>query len=178
MWSNRRVSSSQRSATTAVALGLMLAFEPKEPGIMARPPRDPARPLLTAALVQRILLVSALLVGGVWWLFWWELGAGATLAEARTAATNGFVAVALFCLVSCRTLVGPARRAGLLSNRWVAAGVSVQVVGQLALTYVPAINDLFHTAPITGGTWVRILALAAVAWVLVTVDKRLRPAVL
>ena len=30
--------------TTAVALGLMLAFEPKEPGIMARPPRDPRRP--------------------------------------------------------------------------------------------------------------------------------------
>ena len=34
--------------TTAVALGLMLAFEPKEPGIMHRPPRDPRRPLLTA----------------------------------------------------------------------------------------------------------------------------------
>ena len=29
--------------TTAVALGLMLAFEPKEPGIMRRPPRDPGR---------------------------------------------------------------------------------------------------------------------------------------
>src|SRR5690606_9084163 len=33
--------------TTAVALGLMLAFEPKESGIMERPPRDPGRPLLT-----------------------------------------------------------------------------------------------------------------------------------
>ncbi|MEU9247370.1 HAD-IC family P-type ATPase [Streptomyces sp. NPDC048385] len=36
--------------TTAVALGLMLAFEPKEAGIMQRPPRDPTRPLLTGAL--------------------------------------------------------------------------------------------------------------------------------
>ena len=44
--------------TTAVALGLMLAFEPKEAGIMARPPRDPDQPLLTRALVTRILLVS------------------------------------------------------------------------------------------------------------------------
>jgi cation-transporting ATPase F len=164
--------------TTAVALGLMLAFEPKEPGIMARPPRDPSRPLLTAALVQRILLVSALLVGGAWWLFQWELGAGATLAQARTAAVNGFVAVELFYLISCRTLAGPARRAGLLSNRWILGGITVQLVGQLALTYLPAMNDLFHTAPITGGTWARILVLAAAAWVVVTIDKRLRPAVL
>jgi cation-transporting ATPase F len=39
-------------------------------------------------------------------------------------------------------------------------------------------NHLFHTAPITGGSWVRILALATAAWAVVTVDKRLRPAVL
>jgi cation-transporting P-type ATPase F len=164
--------------TTAVALGLMLAFEPKEPGIMQRPPRDPGRPLLTAALVQRILLVSALLVGGAWWLFQWELSAGATLAEARTAAVNAFVAVELFYLFACRTLAGPARRVGLLSNRWIVGGVTVQVVGQLALTYLPAMNRLFHTAPITGASWVRILGLATVAWAVVTVDKRLRPAVL
>ena len=45
--------------TTAVTLGLMLAFEPKEPGIMNRPPRHPDQPLLTRALVLRILLVPA-----------------------------------------------------------------------------------------------------------------------
>src|SRR5680860_1249761 len=74
--------------TTAVALGLMLAFEPKEPGIMTRPPRDPARPLLTGALVTRILLVSALLVGGTWWLFEWELDNGASLAEAPLSSSH------------------------------------------------------------------------------------------
>ena len=31
--------------TTAVLLGLMLVFEPKEPGLMARPPRDPQTPI-------------------------------------------------------------------------------------------------------------------------------------
>jgi cation-transporting ATPase F len=164
--------------TTAVALGLMLAFEPREPGTMARPPRDPGRPLLTAALVQRILLVSALLVGGAWWLFQYELGAGATLAEAHTAAVNAFVAVEVLYLLSCRTLVGPARRVGLFSNRWIVVGITVQVIGQLALTYLPAMNQLFQTAPISGHTWLRVLALAVAAWVVVAVDKRLRPGVL
>jgi hypothetical protein len=36
----------------------MLAFEPKEPGIMARPPRDPGQPILTSVLLERIVLVS------------------------------------------------------------------------------------------------------------------------
>ena len=164
--------------TTAVALGLMLAFEPKEPGIMQRPPRDPRRPLLTAALVLRILLVSALLLGAIWWLFHWELAAGAGLAEARTAAVNLFVAVQIAYLVSCRSLTGPAWRVGLFSNRWIVVGVTVQAIGQLALTYLPTMNDLFHTAPISGESWMRILALTAAAWVVVAVDKRLRPVVL
>jgi len=164
--------------TTAVALGLMLAFEPKEPGIMARPPRDPARPLLTRALVLRILLVSTLLVGGTWWLFQWELAGGATLAEARTAAVNLFVAVELFYLFSCRTLTGSAWKVGPFSNRWIVAGVAAQVLGQAALTYLPVMNSLFHTAPLGADAWLRILGLAAAAWAIVALDKRLRRSIL
>ena len=44
--------------TTAGFLGLMLAFEPKEPGIMTRMPRDPKTPILTKKLIGRIILVG------------------------------------------------------------------------------------------------------------------------
>lgn len=162
--------------TTAVALGLMLAFEPKETGIMTRPPRDPHQPLLTRALMARVLLVSTLLVAGSWWLFHWELGNGASLAEARTAAVNLFVVVEAFYLFSCRSLTHSAWRIGLFTNRWLIAGVTVQTLGQLAITYLPAMNILFSTAPIDGGAWLHILGIAAVASLVVAVDKRLRPA--
>ena len=160
--------------TTAVALGLMLAFEPKEAGIMERPPRDPRRPLLTGELVFRVLLVSALLVAGSWWLFTWELESGATLAEARTAAVNVFVAVELFYLFSCRSLTRSPWAVGLFSNRWLVVGVTVQILLQAALTYVPSMHALFGTAPIDGTTWLRILAVALLAWVVVGVDKYVR----
>ncbi|MEU6795727.1 cation transporting ATPase C-terminal domain-containing protein [Nonomuraea wenchangensis] len=65
-------------------------------------------------------------------------------------------------------------RAGLLPNRWVIGGVAVQAAGQLALTCLPAMNGVFGTAPIGGNAWLRILAVAAVATVVVAVDKRLR----
>ncbi|PVZ06408.1 HAD-IC family P-type ATPase [Actinomycetospora cinnamomea] len=160
--------------TTAVALGLMLAFEPKEAGIMTRPPRDPRRPLLTRALVVRILLVSTLLVAGSWWLFAWELAHGATLAEARTAAMNVFVAVEAFYLFSCRSLTRSAWRIGFFSNRWILVGVTVQALGQAAITYLPAMNTIFDTAPLGGDVWLRILLVAAAASLVVAVDKRLR----
>lgn len=160
--------------TTAVALGLMLAFEPKEEGIMERPPRDPKTPLLTGALGARIMLVSAMLVGGSWWMFNWEQDAGASLEEARTAALNLFVVVEAFYLFSCRSLTQPAWRLGFFSNKWIIVGVTTQAVGQLAITYVPFMNTVFQTAPIGVGVWLRILAVATLASVVVSVDKRVR----
>jgi cation-transporting ATPase F len=160
--------------TTAVALGLMLAFEPKEAGIMTRPPRAPDQPLLTRALMVRILLVSTLLVAGSWWLFEWELARGVSLAEARTAALNLFVVVEAFYLFSCRSLTRSVWRIGMFSNRWIIVGVTVQAIGQLAITYLPAMNTIFGTAPIGGNVWLRILAVAVAASLVVAVDKRLR----
>jgi cation-transporting ATPase F len=159
--------------TTAVLLGLMLAFEPKEPKIMGRPPRDPAQPLLTAPLLVRILLVSTLLVAGSWWLFQWELAHGASLAEARTAAVNLFVVVQTFYLFSCRSLVRSPWRLGLFSNRWIVVGVTAQLLGQLLITYLPAMNTVFDTEPISVAVWLRILAIALAASAVVAVEKSL-----
>ncbi|CAN5885642.1 cation-transporting P-type ATPase [soil metagenome] len=160
--------------TTAVALGLMLAFEPKESGSMTRPPRDPHQPLLTRALVERIVLVSGLLVAGSWWLFEWELAHGATLAEARTAALNLFVVVEACYLFSCRSLTRSAWRIGLFTNRWLIVGVATQAVAQLTITYLPAMNSLFQTAPLDAGVWLRLAGLAGFISIVVAADKWLR----
>ena len=160
--------------TTAVALGLMLAFEPKEAGVMTRQPRDPGQPLLTAALIGRILLVSSLLVAGAWWLFEWELNNGATLPEARTAAMNMFVVVQAFYLFSCRSLAHSVWRIGLFTNHWLIVGVVVQAVAQLVITYLPAMNTVFQTAPLDIGGWLRIFGIAMVVSLAVGVEKWLQ----
>ena len=157
--------------TTAVVLGLMLAFEPREPGIMRRPPRAPDRPLLTATLIWRTALVAGLLVAGAWWIFATEQARGADLDEARTAAVNFFVAVQIVYLYSCRSLTGASWRLGLFTNWWIIGGVVVQVGAQAALTYVPFMNQVFGTAPLEAGVWLRILVAVAVIAVVVAADK-------
>ena len=143
--------------TTAVLLGLMLAFEPKEPGIMSRPPRDPKTPILTGVLIWRVFLVGLLLLAGAFGLFEWELMTGAPVAEARTVAVNVFVLVELFYLFNCRSLTQSMFRLGFFSNPMLFGGVTIMLILQVMFTYLPAMNLLFHSAPISFGAWGRIL---------------------
>ncbi|MCE7079141.1 cation transporting ATPase C-terminal domain-containing protein [Streptomyces sp. ST2-7A] len=160
--------------TTAVLLGLMLAFEPRERGIMDRPPRSPSQPLLTRGLSMRVLLVGVLIVAAAMWLFTYERSIGASDEAARTAAMNVVIAIQVFYLYSCRSLRTPAWRVGLFTNPWIHVGVGLQILAQVFITYVPVMNTLFHTEPIGLDSWGRVLALAALASVVVAIDKRLR----
>jgi len=157
--------------TTAVALGLMLAFEPKEPGIMARPPRDPGQPILTGVLIERIVIVSLLMLAGAYGVFLWELQRTESIEAARTAAVNVFVMVELFYLFNCRSLEHTMFRVGVFSNPWVLWGSLTMIGLQLLLTYAPAMNRLFHTAPIDGAAWGLSLAAGSLVYGAVGVEK-------
>ena len=160
---------------TAILLGVMLVFEPKEPDLMARPPRDPREPILTFALFMRTGLVSLLLLAGAFALFVWELQQkAATLAEARTVVVNVVVVVEMFYLLNCRSLTRSIFAVGVLSNLWVIAGIAAMVTAQMFFTYTPIMNRLFHSAPITGESWLRIVAVGAIAFAAVELEKWIR----
>ena len=159
--------------TTAILLGLMLVFEPKEREIMSRPPRDPKTPILTGWLQFRILLVALVLLAGCFALFNWEQQRGASVAESRTVAVNLFVMVELFYLFNCRSFTRSMFAIGIFSNPWVIFGSLAMIALQLAFTYLPTMNALFHSAPIGLDAWWRILAIAAFAYFIVGVEKQI-----
>jgi Ca2+-transporting ATPase len=160
--------------TTAVLLGLMLAFEPKEPGIMMRAPRDPKAPILTRELIGRIFIVGTLMLASAFGLFEWELMRGAPVAEARTVAVNVFVMTELFYLFNCRSLKKSMFQIGLFSNLWVWGGVATMLFLQILYTYLPAMNWMFHSAPISLEAWGRILAVSVIVFFVVGLEKWLR----
>jgi Ca2+-transporting ATPase len=158
-----------------IVLGLTLVFEPKEPGLMHRSPRDPRAPLLGLALLMRTGLVTLVMLVGAFWLFIWELGlVGESVAQARTAVVNVLVLVELAYLFNCRSLHRPCFGEGFFGNRWLFLGAAVMLAGQLFFTYAPLMNRLFHTAPIGVDAWIRILAVAAGSFVIVELEKWLR----
>ncbi len=159
--------------TTAGFLGLALAFEPKEPGLMLRPPRQPDAPILGTSVIFRITLVSFLMLAAAFWLFSWEQRIGATLAEARTAAVNAFVLVELFYLFNCRSLEKSIFQLGFFSNPWVLGGAVAMFLLQLAYTYLPLMNRLFQSAPIDLAVWGRTLVAGVAVFVIIEIEKRL-----
>jgi Ca2+-transporting ATPase len=160
--------------TTAGFLGLMLAFEPREPGIMERPPRNPDTPILTGELITRILLVGTLLLIGAFGLFGWERAAGASLVYARTVAVNAFVIMELFYLFNCRSLSRSILELGFFTNRWVFGGALAMLILQLIYTYAPFMNRLFQSTPIDAAAWARIFAAGFITYLVVELEKKLR----
>jgi magnesium-transporting ATPase (P-type) len=160
--------------TTAVALGLVLAFEPLERGVMQRPPVPPSRPMLTGALAGRVVLVSALMLVGAFGLFEWALAQGESVAAARTVAVNAFVVVQVAYLLNCRSLDRSMFQIGLFGNRWVLVGATAMLGLQLLFTYAPWMNGLFHSAPIGLEWWLWTTAIGIAVYALVEMEKWIR----
>ncbi|MGD9038746.1 MAG: cation-transporting P-type ATPase [Desulfobacteraceae bacterium] len=161
--------------TTALLLGLMLAFEPKEPGIMDRPPRDPKTPILTRPLILRIVLVSVLLVIGAFGLFKLKLVLhGQNEDLARTLAVNVFVFGEMFYLFTCRSITHPIWTLGFWSNKFFWPGVAVMTLLQLIYTYVPFFNTIFRSAPMGLLDWSMVLANSLVIFIAVETEKWIR----
>lgn len=157
--------------TTAVLLGMMLAFEPKEPDIMRRSPRDPKVSILTPTLLLRIAIVSGLMLLGAFGSFKWALERGDSENAARTVAVNVFVIVETFYLFNCRSLTHSMFHVGLFSNLWVMVGAVAMVSLQLLFTYSSLLNRLFHSAPIGWDAWWRILATGLATYCIIELEK-------
>ncbi|MBS2031275.1 MAG: HAD-IC family P-type ATPase [Deltaproteobacteria bacterium] len=160
--------------TTAVFLGLALAFEPKEAGIMARPPRARDTPILTAELVTRTLFISALLLVAAFGVFEWEQSVGEDLASARTAAVNVFVLVQGFYLFNCRSLTRSVFSVGLFSNLWAVGGLITMIAAQVAFTYLPILNHLFKSDPVRPLAWLWALLASLLGVLFVGLEKWVR----
>ena len=157
--------------STALLLGLMLVFEPKEKDLMAKPPRDPSLPILTPVLLLRIVMVSFFMVLGGFALFMWEKSHGMELPEARTVVVNLIVMVEAFYLLNCRSLTRSFFSLGIFSNMWVIGGVITMMTAQLLFTYAPFMNKLFHSAPIGGSAWLRIIGVGLFVFIAIEFKK-------
>jgi Ca2+-transporting ATPase len=160
--------------TTALCLGMMLAFESKEPDLMQRPPRDPKMPIMNGDLIARTIVVGALLALGVFGLFFYGKNSGLSIAEARTAAVGVLVIGELFYLFNCRSLSKSMFALGVFSNRWLIFGVLIMIGLQMLFTYTPAMNRFFHSAPISPDAWVRIFLIGLSVYIIIEIEKKIR----
>jgi magnesium-transporting ATPase (P-type) len=157
---------------TEVTLGLALAFEPAEPGVMRRPPRPRATPLLSKFLLWRVGLVSFLFVGAALAVFFHALARGHDLETARTLVVNVIVVLEIFYLFNVRYLhMTSVTLRGALGTPAVLIALAVVAAAQLAFTYAPFMQAWFGTRPVPFVEGVLVVLLGAAVMLLLEGEK-------
>ncbi len=152
--------------------GLALAMEPEERKIMQRPPRPPNENIFAGGLWQHILWVG-LLMGGVslateMWAY------QANIEQWQTMVFTVLTLLQMGHVLAIRSEQDSFLQRGPVSNVWLLGAVLLTFALQMATIYVPFLNPIFHTMPLTINQLGLCLLLSTIVFVAVEIEKWVR----
>lgn len=161
---------------------LALGAEQPEAGILLQKPRKKSKPLLDMSLLLRAYCFLGLLEGlaGMtgFLLVWWANGYGITELQAMNltilAHSANAAQIAIYCqattvtlaaivacqdgnVFACRSERISIFRLGFFSNRLIWLGIAVEWALILSIIYVPPLQKIFATAPLSPVQWLMLL---------------------
>jgi len=151
---------------------LALIMEPPESGLMKKSPRRTGTRLIDPAILLRGAYVGAIVSTVV--LFWafqtwmaggWNFGQATVsdptvYAKGTTIVMAGIMAGQLGNFFAARSSSESVFRLNPLRNRWLFPGILSQLAVLAAIIYVPFLQPLFGTAPLTLLDWAYLYCLA------------------
>ncbi len=158
--------------------GLALGTEHPEPGVMTRAPRSRAERLLSPATIRRFVFIGAIesffAISGFLYVLLsngWTWGDSSWMdpsnpnyliySEAITMTQAAVVAGQVANGFACRTERESLFKVGLFSNKFLLLSEVFAVGLMAAISYVPFLQDILKTAPLTLADW-GFLVIAAV----------------
>ncbi len=148
---------------------LALGVEPAEEGIMDRPPRPRNESFLNKKVLWHMAKIGTIIAGGAvlafiitllqgGWHYGQNLNAMAPLYFKATTVTFGALVIGQLVNSLCaRSEHESLFKLGLRSNKYSIGAIFVSTLLLLIIAYIPAINKIWHTAPIDGVGWLLIL---------------------
>ncbi|MFZ5639542.1 MAG: cation-translocating P-type ATPase, partial [Bacillota bacterium] len=148
--------------------GLALAAEPAEKDIMKRPPRHPQESIFAHGLGAHIIWVGLLM--GLISIFTqaWSIGRG---YHWQTMVFTVLCLNQMGHVLAIRSEREPLFRQGLWSNKPLLGAFALTFVLQMATIYVPFLNPIFRTEPLTPEELAVTLVLSAGVFLAVEVEK-------
>ena len=151
-----------------------LAFEPAEAGVTKKPPRNPREGILSPIVVQRTVLMGIILAAGTVFVFMSRLEAGVSLERARTAALTTMVFFQFYQAFNCRSESQSIFRMRFMTNPFLFFSMIAAFFAQMAVIYVPALQWVFRTVPLSVHEWGQITLVTVTVVVAVEMDKWIR----
>ena len=141
---------------TDTAVDIPLGLEPKFGDELKQPPRHPQVGLLFPGMLLRILFMATLMGVGVFLVFNWAQ-ARMSLAEARTVTFCTMVTFEWFRAFNARSDEYTTFKLGMFRNKWLIISISIAILLQMAVVYVPFLQLAFRTVPLSLADWDIIL---------------------
>jgi len=151
---------------TDMVPALALGAEPPESGVMRRPPRSLAEPLLSWQVFARALLWYGLIesfaaISGYFFLNWlhgWPvlpLAAEGTpvYRMATTMTLAGVVVTQVGAVFGCRSDRTSLLQLGFFTNKLVIWGIACELILLLLIVYVPVLQGIFNTGALGLREW-------------------------
>jgi Ca2+-transporting ATPase len=165
----------------AVALTLPLLWEPREKGVLDRPPRDPKERIANSLFFRKVGLVSLIMAGAAFVVFY-HYGTPAVsgsvvdelrLTQAQTAAFMTVMMVHIFYLLTARSLTKSVFTMNPFSNKWLVAGIAVTIALQLIIVYaLPHLGfNPLRTESFPAQWWIFIILVALPGLFLVELEE-------
>ena len=151
-----------------------LAFEPAEKGVLRRPPRSPKEGILTNLMIRRTFLMGFIMAAGTVLIFIVNLNSGVPLEQARTVALTTMVLFQFYQALNCRSETLSIFKMNPMANPFLFLSMIAAFFAHLAVLYVPALQWVFRTVPLTAKEWVGIGAITITIVIAVEIDKWIR----
>jgi P-type Ca2+ transporter type 2C len=151
---------------------LALSVEPAEGDVMKRPPRHPQESIFAYGLGIHAIWVGLLMAGSVLFVQAWAIK-----TEDAHWQTMVFTVLCLTQLGHCLAIRSEREslfRIGLLSNKYLFGAVTITFILQMATIYVPDLNSVFKTQPLTLNELIFVLALSSVVFCAVEIEKLIK----
>jgi cation-transporting P-type ATPase F len=151
-----------------------LAFEPDDPDVVNRPPRDQREGIISALLWERTIIAGVVIAIGTLLMFWWALQRGVSLEQAQTVALTTMVVFQMFHVGNARSDYRSVYRVSPFSNRLLLIATASAFLVHVAALYIPITQFILRLEPISFDAWMRLIPIALTIVAFVELHKLLR----
>ncbi len=148
---------------------LALSVEPEEGDVMSRPPRHPKESIFAHGLGIHAIWVGLLMGGIVLFVQSWSIRTGH--AHWQTMVFTVLCLTQLGHVLAIRSERESLFRIGLFSNKYLLGAVISTFILQMATIYVPVLNRIFKTEPLSANELAATLAMSSVVFFAVEGEK-------
>jgi Ca2+-transporting ATPase len=148
---------------------LALSVEPAEGNVMGRPPRHPKESIFAHGLGLHAIWVGLLMAGVVIFVQAWSISTGH--AHWQTMVFTVLCITQLGHVLAIRSEKESLFTIGLFSNKYLLGAVVLTFILQMATIYIPVLNPVFKTEPLTLNELVFTILLSSVVFFAVEIEK-------